>query len=36
MPSATETPEAFARALLGRINYVLSVEPENTLNFGKI
>ena len=26
---STETPEAFARALLGRINYVLSVEPQN-------
>ena len=26
---STESPEAFARSLLGRINYVLSVEPEN-------
>jgi hypothetical protein len=26
---STEPPEAFARALLGRINYVLSVEPKN-------
>ena len=26
---STDTPEDFARSLLGRINYVLSVEPEN-------